>query len=80
MTFERTYDVAIVGQGATGRAAALELSRRGVDVIGLDRFTPPHTFGSSHGYLADHPRGLLRCEAVTDRTSAVRLENAERTE
>jgi sarcosine oxidase len=32
-----------------GSAAAFELSRRGVDVIGFDRFTPPHAFGSSHG-------------------------------
>ena len=49
MTTERTHDVAIVGLGAMGGAAALELSRRGADVIGFDRFTPPHTFGSSHG-------------------------------
>jgi sarcosine oxidase len=49
MTSERMHDVAIVGLGAMGSAAAFELSRRGADVIGLDRFTPPHTFGSSHG-------------------------------
>ncbi len=35
--------------GATGSAAAHELARRGVEVIGFDRFTPPHAFGSSHG-------------------------------
>jgi sarcosine oxidase len=49
MVSERMHDVAIVGLGAMGSAAALELSRRGVDVIGFDRFTPPHAFGSSHG-------------------------------
>jgi sarcosine oxidase len=49
MTSERMHDVAIVGLGAMGSAAAFELSRRGSDVIGFDRFTPPHTFGSSHG-------------------------------
>ena len=49
MTSERTHDVAIVGLGAMGSAAAFELARRGSDVIGFDRFTPPHTFGSSHG-------------------------------
>ena len=49
MTSERTHDVAIVGLGAMGSAAAFELSRRGIDVIGFDRFAPPHTFGSSHG-------------------------------
>jgi sarcosine oxidase len=45
----RVHDVAIVGLGAMGSAAALELARRGADVIGFDRHTPPHTFGSSHG-------------------------------
>jgi len=44
-----TYDVAIVGLGAMGSAVAFELARRGVDVVGFDRFTPPHTMGSSHG-------------------------------
>jgi sarcosine oxidase len=42
-------DVAIVGLGAAGSAAALTLARRGRRVIGLDRFHPPHSFGSSHG-------------------------------
>jgi sarcosine oxidase len=49
MTSERAHDVAIVGLGAMGSAAAFELARRGTDVIGFDRFTPPHTLGSSHG-------------------------------
>ena len=44
-----THDVAIIGLGAMGSAAAFELARRGLDVIGFDRFTPPHAFGSSHG-------------------------------
>jgi sarcosine oxidase len=43
------YDVIIVGLGAMGSAAAYHLARRGRKVLGLDRFTPPHTFGSSHG-------------------------------
>ena len=49
MTSTQSYDVAIVGLGAMGSAAAFELSRRGVSVIGFDRFTPPHPLGSSHG-------------------------------
>jgi len=49
MSSERTHDVAVVGLGAMGSAAAFELSRRGIDVIGFDRFSPPHAFGSSHG-------------------------------
>jgi sarcosine oxidase len=43
------HDVIIAGLGATGSAAAFHLARRGVRVLGFDRFAPPHTFGSSHG-------------------------------
>jgi len=43
------HDVAIVGLGVMGGAAALELARRGARVIGFDRFEPPHRWGSSHG-------------------------------
>lgn len=32
-----------------GSAAAFHLARRGCTVLGFDRFTPPHAFGSSHG-------------------------------
>ena len=44
-----TYDVIVVGLGAMGSATAYQLARRGMRVLGLDRFTPPHAFGSSHG-------------------------------
>ena len=44
-----TYDVIVVGLGAMGSATAYQLARRGMSVLGLDRFTPPHAFGSSHG-------------------------------
>lgn len=43
------YDVIITGLGAMGSAAAYHLAKRGKRVLGLDRFHPPHTFGSSHG-------------------------------
>src|SRR5690606_13536125 len=49
MRNEITYDVVIAGLGAMGSAAAFHLARRGVRVLGLDRFAPPHAFGSSHG-------------------------------
>jgi sarcosine oxidase len=42
-------DVIVVGLGAMGGAACDHLARRGVRVLGLDRFRPPHTSGSSHG-------------------------------
>jgi sarcosine oxidase len=44
-----TYDVLIAGLGAMGSATAAELARRGVRVLGLDRYAPPHSLGSSHG-------------------------------
>src|SRR5213595_1810455 len=43
------YDVIIVGLGAMGSAAAYRLAAKGKRVLGLDRFHPPHHFGSSHG-------------------------------
>jgi sarcosine oxidase len=43
------YDVAVVGLGAMGSHAALELASRGRRVLGLDRHRPPHTLGSTHG-------------------------------
>ncbi len=45
----RRYDVVVVGLGAMGSAAAFHLARRGLRVLGLDRHTPPHPHGSSHG-------------------------------
>src|SRR5262245_25064038 len=43
------FDVIILGLGAMGSAAACHLARRGLKVLGLDRFAPPHTMGSTHG-------------------------------
>jgi len=42
-------DFLVVGLGAMGSATLYQLARRGAKVIGLDRFAPPHTMGSSHG-------------------------------
>lgn len=42
-------DVVVVGLGAMGAACAYQLAKRGVKVLGLDRFAPPHAQGSSHG-------------------------------
>jgi sarcosine oxidase len=43
------YDLLVLGLGAMGSAAAYQLARRGQRVLGLDQFSPPHPFGSSHG-------------------------------
>ncbi|MBI2755132.1 MAG: N-methyl-L-tryptophan oxidase [Chloroflexi bacterium] len=45
----RSFDVIVVGLGAMGSAAACTLARRGARVLGLERFQPGHTQGSSHG-------------------------------
>src|SRR5215470_3167609 len=44
-----TYDVAVIGLGAMGAATLYQLARQGAEAIGLDRFSPPHMHGSSHG-------------------------------
>jgi sarcosine oxidase len=44
-----SYDVIVAGLGVNGSAAADSLAQRGMRVLGLDRFSPPHATGSSHG-------------------------------
>jgi sarcosine oxidase len=44
------FDVIVAGLGAMGSAAVYHLARRGQRVLGIDRFAPPHTLGSSHGH------------------------------
>ncbi len=46
---DKSYDVIVAGLGAMGSAAAYHLARRGLRVLGFDRFQPPHQLGSSHG-------------------------------
>src|SRR5271157_4045068 len=42
-------DVVVVGLGAVGSAALYQSAKLGARVIGIDRFSPPHDQGSSHG-------------------------------
>lgn len=44
-----SYDIILAGLGAAGSATAFHLAGRGVRVLGLDRYHPPHALGSSHG-------------------------------
>jgi len=44
-----SYDIILAGLGAVGSATAFHLAGRGVRVLGLDRYHPPHALGSSHG-------------------------------
>lgn len=42
------FDLAVVGLGAFGSAVAMHATRLGLRVLGIDRFDPPHTLGSTH--------------------------------
>src|SRR5580658_1550541 len=48
MKFE-SFDVIVIGLGAHGSSALYHLAGTGQRVVGIDRFTPPHSRGSSHG-------------------------------
>jgi sarcosine oxidase len=57
-----TYDVIVVGIGGMGSATLYHLARRGLHVLGIERFDIPHELGSSHGQsriirlaYAEHP-------------------------
>lgn len=43
------YDVIVIGIGAMGSATLWQLAKRGLRVLGLERFDIPHAHGSSHG-------------------------------
>jgi sarcosine oxidase len=43
------FDVAVVGAGAFGSSCAYHLSKEGKKILVLDRYTPQHNSGSSHG-------------------------------
>ncbi|MDQ5810504.1 MAG: N-methyl-L-tryptophan oxidase, partial [Actinomycetota bacterium] len=49
MSYSGRYDAIVVGVGAMGSATAYYLARRGKRVLGLERYSIPHTMGSSHG-------------------------------
>ena len=43
------YDAIVIGLGAMGAATLYQFAKRGRKVLGIDRYAPPHTLGSSHG-------------------------------
>lgn len=43
------FDVIVIGLGAMGSATVYQLAKRGAKVLGIDRYAPPHRFGSTHG-------------------------------
>jgi len=49
MNLMNNFDVIVIGLGAMGSATVYQLAKRGVKVLGIDRFRPPHIYGSTHG-------------------------------
>ncbi len=43
------FDAIVIGLGAMGSSAVYQLAKRGAKVLGIDRYSPPHRFGSTHG-------------------------------
>jgi len=43
------FDTIVLGLGAMGSAALYQFAKRGNKVLGIDQFSPPHVFGSTHG-------------------------------
>lgn len=46
---DKNVEVIVIGMGGMGSATTYHLAKRGVDVLGLERFDVPHSKGSSHG-------------------------------
>ena len=46
---DHSLQTIVIGLGAMGSAATYQLAKRGNRVLGIDRFYPPHVYGSSHG-------------------------------
>ncbi len=74
------FDVIVIGLGGMGSSAAYHLAKRGQRVLGLEKFTPAHDKGSSHGgsriirqsYFEDpaYVPLLLRAYALWDELAA----------
>lgn len=45
----QSFETIVIGLGAMGSAALYQLAKRGNKALGVDRFSPPHSQGSSHG-------------------------------
>jgi sarcosine oxidase len=53
------YDAIVVGLGTVGSATCMELARRGLSVLGLDTYRPPHKLASHHGESRSIRRAYL---------------------
>ena len=65
-SLRRTCDVAVLGLGIMGVSALYHLSRRGVQVLGIEANGPLHSFGSSHGRSRIFRRAYWEGEQYVD--------------
>ncbi len=79
----QSFDILVIGCGGFGSATMSHLARRGLRVLGIDQFHPPHDQGSSHGETRvirkayfEHPnyvpllhRAYELWDELTDRTA-----------
>ena len=55
----KRFNVIVIGLGTAGSATCMVLARRGVTVLGIDAFRPPHDRGSHHGESRSIRRAYL---------------------
>jgi sarcosine oxidase len=53
------YDFIVVGLGTAGSATCMTLARRGFNVLGIDKYSPPHNMGSHHGVTRSVRRAYM---------------------
>lgn len=58
-----SFDIIVIGLGAVGSACLYQLAKRGQRVLGIDRYAPPHSYGSSHGETRITRRAIGEGEA-----------------
>lgn len=78
------WQAIVLGVGGVGSAAFYELARRGVNVLGLDRFPPGHDRGSSHGQTRiirrayfEHPHYVPLAHRAFDRWRELEKQSGE---
>jgi len=79
-----SFDIIVAGLGATGSATAYHLAGRGLRVLGLDRYHPPHPLGSSHGESRviretafEHPRYVSLARRAYENWRRLETESGE---
>ena len=63
---KESYDVIVVGLQLAGAPILWQLAKRGLKVIGFDRYIPPHNFGSSHGDSRIHRHAIGEGDFYTE--------------